>query len=273
MSNKKEKCFLFYERWFEQLKRLPEHERLLVYDSICAYAFEHALSDNAYYLECIMDNIRATIDDNQTKREAFNEKQRQNIMMRWAAKRDIPRNTTEYHGITGNTTDTIIKNKNKNKNKKEDNTSSSLRSELSSTESVDSSESLGGEKIEIRRDNAKDRNGDYCRKVAEYFNSRMEGKMIPKIRDLTTKRKAAIIARTGEFGKEAIATAITNAANSRFLNGDNSRGFHATFDWIMRPNNFIKVIEGNYEDTQDNTSKLQRAAVTATSAEDYSTRL
>ena len=273
MSDKKEKCFLFYERWYEQLKRLPEHEKLMVYESICTYAFEHVLSDMAYYLECIMDNIRTTIDENQAKQEEFLDKQKANGA-KGGRPKECPPKPKKPTGFSENPPKPKKPyNKNKNKNKKEDNTTSSLRSEVSSTEPVDFESSFNDEKIEVKHDAYKESNNDYCRKVAEFFNAQMEGKMIPKIRDLTVKRKAAIIARTEEFGKEAIATAITNATNSRFLNGDNSRGFHATFDWIMRPNNFIKVLEGNYGNTQDNTSKLQRAAVTATSAEDYSTRL
>ena len=79
-----------------------------------------------------------------------------------------------------------------------------------------------------------------------FFNSQMANKAIPQIRSIEGNRKAAVIARLKAHGKDAIAEVITNAANSEFLNGGNDRAFIATFDWIFKPNNFPKVLEGNY---------------------------
>lgn len=73
----KEQAFLFYQRWREQMKRLPDNERLLIYDAICDYAFENKESNLAYYLESILDNIRLTINENRAKQEAFIELQKE----------------------------------------------------------------------------------------------------------------------------------------------------------------------------------------------------
>ena len=83
-------------------------------------------------------------------------------------------------------------------------------------------------------------------KLAKYFNSKLPSNGMPQVRSITPKRKAAILAREKEHGKDAIIQVIDNATGSSFLNGDNSRGFVASFDWIFRPNNFPKVLEGNY---------------------------
>lgn len=83
-------------------------------------------------------------------------------------------------------------------------------------------------------------------KLAEYFNSKLPSNGMPQVRSITPKRKAAILAREKEHGKNAIIQVIDNATESSFLNGDNNRGFVASFDWIFRPNNFPKVLEGNY---------------------------
>lgn len=83
-------------------------------------------------------------------------------------------------------------------------------------------------------------------KLAEYFNSKLPSNGMPQVRSITPKRKAAILAREKEHGKNAIIQVIDNATGSSFLNGDNNRGFVASFDWIFRPNNFPKVLEGNY---------------------------
>ena len=39
------------------------------------------------------------------------------------------------------------------------------------------------------------------------------------------------------------------ASESDFLSGENDRGWKATFDWLIRPKNFIKVVEGNYSNS------------------------
>lgn len=79
-----------------------------------------------------------------------------------------------------------------------------------------------------------------------YFNTIMRGKAIPAIERMTIKRRNAVKARITEFGKEAIKTVIDNAANSTFLNGGGDNCFVASFDWLFKPNNFPKVLEGNY---------------------------
>lgn len=82
--------------------------------------------------------------------------------------------------------------------------------------------------------------------LMQYFNSKMQTKAIATITKMTSKRKNAVNARMVEYGKEAIQTVIDNAADSTFLNGGGDNGFVASFDWIFRPNNFPKVLEGNY---------------------------
>lgn len=86
------------------------------------------------------------------------------------------------------------------------------------------------------------------KRLVEFFNKSMAGKLIPQIRDISGKRRQAVKARCKTYGKEAIMEAIINASKSSFLNGNNSRNFRATFDWIFAPSNFPKVLEGNYSD-------------------------
>ena len=90
-----------------------------------------------------------------------------------------------------------------------------------------------------------------------YFNSQMDlaNAMIPRIKSLSEQRKKSLGARIREHGKPALSTVIRKAAASDFLNGKNGRDFIATFDWLMKPTNFPKVLEGNY----DNHEQQQKA--------------
>ena len=96
---------------------------------------------------------------------------------------------------------------------------------------------------------------------ADFFNKTMEaqGAQIPPVRDLRpkSKRTAFLLARLREYGKEALAEAVKKAAASDFLNGGGSRGFVADFEWLFRPNNFPRVLEGTYDNRpQQPTTQL-----------------
>ena len=111
---------------------------------------------------------------------------------------------------------------------------------------------------------------DYS-KLLEFFNQTISesGSVIKEIRQLTERRKLAIQARARENGKESLMEVIKQAAKSDFLNGRNDRGWVADFDWLMRPNNFVKVLEGNYNN--NGNDRRRGTEVTAASAEDYDT--
>lgn len=111
---------------------------------------------------------------------------------------------------------------------------------------------------------------DYS-KLLEFFNQTISesGSVIKEIRQLTDRRKLAIQARARENGKESLMEVIKQAAKSDFLNGRNDRGWVADFDWLMRPNNFVKVLEGNYNN--NGNDRRRGTEVTAAKPEDYDT--
>lgn len=66
-----------------------------------------------------------------------------------------------------------------------------------------------------------------------------------------TKRHTSLKARIKEYSLEEVVQAIKSINESSFLKGQNNRGWTITFDWLVKPNNFVKVIEGNYLDKGD----------------------
>lgn len=67
-------------------------------------------------------------------------------------------------------------------------------------------------------------------------------------RDKLTKKRIA------DYGVGEILRAIDNVGRSTFLCGGGSKGWTITFDWFIRPENFQKVLDGNYTDHQAQTS-------------------
>ena len=58
-------------------------------------------------------------------------------------------------------------------------------------------------------------------------------------------------ARLKEYGEEKIIEAIEKAKASPFLKGQNRKGWVITFDWFLKPDNFIKVLEGNFDERKE----------------------
>lgn len=99
---------------------------------------------------------------------------------------------------------------------------------------------------------------DY-QKLVDYFNRTFAGKL-PTVTQLTDKRKAAIKSRMANHGKDAIFQMLLNAANSPFLLGENNQNWRADFDWIFKPTNFVKILEGNYLKREDDGQTTSNAA-------------
>ena len=96
-------------------------------------------------------------------------------------------------------------------------------------------------------------------KLCELWNQQMTDNncTIPQIQRITDRRKQAVLSRLREFSKDEILKVIENCARSDFLNGRNNRNFIASFDWAFLPNNFIKILEGNYNNKFENNPSYQ----------------
>ena len=63
----------------------------------------------------------------------------------------------------------------------------------------------------------------------------------------TSQRYKSLVARIKENGLEDVLGAIERIKRSDFLRGRNKTGWTIAFDWFVLPNNFPKVLEGNYD--------------------------
>lgn len=104
-----------------------------------------------------------------------------------------------------------------------------------------------------------------------FFNHTMEEAhaKIPKIEALRDKRLEALRARCRENGKAKVVEMIRRAARCPFLNGQGERHWRASIDWLLKPNNFTKVMEGVYDDFVMHSSKEQRAELRRINRELY----
>lgn len=69
---------------------------------------------------------------------------------------------------------------------------------------------------------------------------------LPKLRAFTDKRKKALERLYKKYGIDSIKEVFEIANNSDFLTGNNDRGWRADFDFMMREDKFIAILEGKY---------------------------
>ena len=103
---------------------------------------------------------------------------------------------------------------------------------------------------------------DERQKVIDEWN----GLGISPVSRLTSgmKRYSMLNARLKEYGLDAVLQAIWNVRLSSFLRGQNKDGWTITFDWFVRPNNFVKVLEGNYTDKEGKQRPAREASIERT---------
>ena len=99
----------------------------------------------------------------------------------------------------------------------------------------------------------KDKYNNKDKEIKNFFNSTCIN--LPKITKLSDQRKKAINTRAKEYDFKTIGKVFKIVSESEFLNGKNNKGWSANFDWILNPTNFLKILEGNYNNKIEQNGK------------------
>lgn len=85
---------------------------------------------------------------------------------------------------------------------------------------------------------------DYKKIVAMYNETCVS---FPKVSKLSEQRKKAIKARLNTYSIKDFKKLFEEAEASDFLKGKNARNWTASFDWLIKDANMVKVLDGNYK--------------------------
>lgn len=96
-----------------------------------------------------------------------------------------------------------------------------------------------------REDKEKKMKYHHYQKIADLWNDNNS----PKVSRLTTKRKTAIRSLLKEFTEEDCKVVFSKIPNIPFMQGKNDMGWVATFDYILKPEKFVRVLEGLWDNT------------------------
>lgn len=104
-------------------------------------------------------------------------------------------------------------------------------------------------KTDSKSSNIEQLSSDDIKRIIEAWNSLGLAKIIkiPK----NTERYKSLSARVSEYSVEEVLQAIARIRKSRFLRGSNDKHWKISFDWLVKPNRFPRVLEGNYDDEEE----------------------
>lgn len=98
-----------------------------------------------------------------------------------------------------------------------------------------------------------------CVALKTYWNEQAEktGGLVRRVTLLTDARKALVRARLAEYDNDiaVLRLAVDKIIASSYANGENPRSWVATFDWLMTQENFVKTLEGNYDNALRRTKQ------------------
>ena len=258
------KSFLIFSDCLPAVETLGDAAAGVLFKMLLRYSETGEKPDNIpTILQFPFMSFVAQIERNRDKYLAVCEKRKDAIKKRWSKEKSIQKDTNEYKRIQVNTSDTDSDSDSVSDSDSGNisNLSVTMDSSLSSSLHSEDSIIIGTNVPTSSDDDAKlvltppngdcESKKDYSDKVMKFWNNVMKSPVaIPTIAKMTPKRKTVVNARVKEFGINAVYQAISKASESSFLNGGGSKGFLADFDWVFRPNNFPKVLEGNYDDVK-----------------------
>lgn len=107
-------------------------------------------------------------------------------------------------------------------------------------------DSIGKDSIEGERACTREPVHSKAQAIVDLFNGLCPS--LSKVTVLSTCREKAITARLKEFTVEQFTAVFKKAEASKFLTGRNGKAWRANFDWLINASNFVKVLDGNYDD-------------------------
>lgn len=257
--------FILYTSYYAIIEGLTDEQLGQLTRALFIYARDGKAIKLEPVVRMAFSFIKDNIDRNADKYQKKCERNRENIRKRWEKKHSEDTtersDTTEYERIPSNTTVYEEKSRipydNDNDNDNDNDVSKETDNNIPSKEGSSISENP---KVDPAKRCAKI---DFAA-IKEYWNTKhnQSGSAMRRLTLMSDQRKSNVRARIREYGGDVqkVYKAIDKAMESNFMNGKNGKGWVASFDWMMCPSNFPKVLEGNYDNEQPAGSQQQAAA-------------
>lgn len=103
----------------------------------------------------------------------------------------------------------------------------------------------------------------------EAYNAAALRCALPQAVRLTKDRQRKLTARLKEHGLDGWSKALVNLEASKFLRGENNRGWRANLDFLLQPESFNKLLDGSYAGQQSAKPKPTASAAPPTSYHEH----
>ena len=254
--------FILYTSYYALIEGLTDEQLGQLTRAIFLYARDGKIIKLDPVVRMAFVFIKDNIERNQDKYQAKCEKNRQIALERERKKREAREkadntNVHERSRTCENNTNVHERSPYDNDNDNEYDVSKETDNNIPSKEGLSISENP---KVDPARRCAKI---DFAA-IKAYWNTKHDqsGSAMRRLTLMSDQRKSNVRARIREYGGDVqkVYKAIDKAMASDFMNGKNGKGWVASFDWMMCPSNFPKVLEGNYDNEEPAGSQHQAAA-------------
>lgn len=255
--------FILYTSYYAFIEGLTDEQLGQLTRALFIYARDGEVTKLEPVVRMAFSFIKDNIDRNADKYQKRCERNRENIRKRWEKK--YTDNTAEindtnvYERIQSNTN--VYEEKSRIPYDNEYDNDNDVSNETINKEEINSSKSISGEpKVDVPEKAVRSSISkiDFAA-IKDYWNAKHDEtkSAMRRLTLMSDQRKSNVRARLREYGGDIakVYQAIDIAMASDFMNGKNGKGWVASFDWIMHPSNFPKVLEGNYTNEQPTASQ------------------
>nr|DAE36008.1 MAG TPA: hypothetical protein [Caudoviricetes sp.] len=257
--------FILYTSDYQLIEGLTDEQLGQLTRALFIYARDGEVINLEPVVRMAFVFIKDKIDRNQAKYQKKCERLRANAQKRWGIQKDAndteacnptQKHTKEYKSMQLHTNGCLSDSDSDSESDSESDVSKETDNNIPSEEGSSISENP---KVDPAKRCAKI---DFAA-IKEYWNSKHDqsGSAMRRLTLMSDQRKSNVRARIREYGGDVqkVYKAIDKAMESNFMNGKNGKGWVASFDWMMCPSNFPKVLEGNYDNEQPAGSQQPQA--------------
>lgn len=199
---------LFYRSFAEAIKKLPENNQLDAFWAILNYGLDGEVAEDGV-AAAILTAFRAVIDKNNRKFENRLNKTK--------------KNKEEQAGTNENKQEQIETNEGEKGERRKE------KGDIYNTipEGIVSAEPTP------------------YRQIVDLYHQCCT--TLPKVKALSKSRQASIRNLYKKYGMDGFEDVFARVGASDFLSGRTGKWNGCGFDWLIKPSNFLKVLEGNYD--------------------------
>ena len=255
--------FILYTSYYALIEGLTDEQLGQLTRAIFLYARDGKIIKLDPVVRMAFVFIKDNIERNQDKYQAKCEKNRQIALERERKKREAREkadNTNVHERSRTCENNTNVHERSPYDNDNDNDNDNDVSKETDNIPSKEGSSISENPKVDPAKRCAKI---DFAA-IKEYWNTKHDqsGSAMRRLTLMSDQRKSNVRARIREYGGDVqkVYKAIDKAMESNFMNGKNGKGWVASFDWMMCPSNFPKVLEGNYDNEQPAGNQQPAAA-------------